>query len=302
MLLVKCSCLRVTSDRIKVFIWCQYSVWGQSEYIHAFMLQKKWKDFFYSRGHRNTNTWGGKKNAGLRTLTTSVCHWPQKRMWSSWWPHPSPRDRSWSCWWSTCMRTLPLWSDREKSHSVSFKGPWAEACSCCVNQSSTACVVTVPVCNTSSRPQARWTFPQGEGDSELLTLPAWQRVLRATVWRDGGNLSPTLLSVWSRRPSASVRTTRKQFAPGKQHSALSLVIGSEHRATILQQINKEQPKKTQLIVMQTAKWLINPIKIQHHLFNYAVCDSNSQYCWSEMQCLILKEKSKINKLSQFRNR
>lgn len=35
----------------------------------------------------------------------------------------------------------------------------------------------LPVCSTSSRPQARWTFPQGVGDSGLLTLPAWQKVL-----------------------------------------------------------------------------------------------------------------------------
>lgn len=107
--------------------------------------------------------------------TTSACHWPQKRRWSSWWPRPSPHDRSWSCWWSTCMRTSPLWSDREKGIRLSSEGKWAEQRYCCVNYTSPACVVALPVCNTSSRPQARWTFPQGEGDSGLLTLPAWQK-------------------------------------------------------------------------------------------------------------------------------
>lgn len=33
-------------------------------------------------------------------------------------------------------------------------------------------VSILPACNTSSRPRARRTFPQGEGDSGLLTLPA----------------------------------------------------------------------------------------------------------------------------------
>lgn len=56
---------------------------------------------------------------------------------------------------------------------------------CWLINSSPVCVVILPVCNTSSRPQARWTFPQGEGDSGLLTLPAWQKVSGARGWGGG---------------------------------------------------------------------------------------------------------------------
>ena len=46
--------------------------------------------------------------------TISVYRWPRRRRWSSWWPLPSPHDRSWSCWWSTCRRTSPLLSEKER--------------------------------------------------------------------------------------------------------------------------------------------------------------------------------------------
>lgn len=66
---------------------------------------------------------------------------------------------------------------------------------CCLISRSGACVVISPVCNTSSRPQARWSFPQGEGDSGLLTLPAWQKVSGANGW--GGGIRDFHSSVFS---------------------------------------------------------------------------------------------------------
>ncbi len=140
--------------------------------------------------------------------TISACHWPQKRRWSSWWPRPSPHDRSWSCWWSTCKRTSPLWSCKGKktlSEAQSIWFMWD-------NSVTSLILVILPVCNTSSRPQARWTFPQGEGDSGLLTLPAWQKVSGGKRVRRR-NPSLPLVNAQSWRPSASVHARWKQFAP-----------------------------------------------------------------------------------------
>lgn len=112
--------------------------------------------------------------------TISACHWPQKRRWSSWWPPPSPHDRSWSYWWSTCKRTSPLWSVKRKN---TFRKGLDSLIRGSIDSEPETRVIS-PECSTSSRPQARWTFPQGEGDSGLLTLPVWQ-MFGARGWGRG---------------------------------------------------------------------------------------------------------------------
>lgn len=150
------------------------------------------------------------------------------------------------------------------------------------------------MCNTSSRPRARWTFPQGEGDSELLTLPAWQRVSRATVWREsggwgGGVPSLTLLSVWSRRPSASVGATRRQFAPGKHDTVFNHQESFEALSCNLAANKRGATKKKRSSLWcdgrPAADWLINPLQIQHHSFSHAVCDGDGLCGRGETHCL-----------------
>lgn len=140
----------------------------------------------------------------------------------------------------------------------------------------------LPVCNTSSRPQGRWTFPQRGGDSGLLPLPAWQKASGARGW--GGGTCDFHLSVFSPdthlhqcRPAGSgVPPTETKWVWSVQNLNHSSKLEHENVTFLITKVIKnKQTKKKDLAFSSFCSYrhcLLNPSKAELSLSCYRTAE------------------------------